>query len=159
MNRLKESVKHALADHETIKTQERLAEVLAMSPSQFSRALNNPARRFNEQQREALAYFLGQTAAAITGILRADAGDREELFDKKAANVDFSKIVQLEGQMQKLVEQNSVLQDQVKKVSEFVQQFEHLAKIVKDQAKVVEDQAKKLARFQNDSSSDGSAPH
>ena len=166
MNRLKEAVKVALVDHEIVNTQERLADLLGMSASQFSRALNNNKRSFTESQRFALAGFLGITASAITGILRNDAA--EEIARQKdwSEAADVSKIVELQTQMQGLAEQNKLLQEQVNALANICESLEKAAKMIQEQtgmnkaqASLIAAQAKELARFKNDASGDGSAAH
>ena len=164
MNRLKEAVKVALVDHETVNTQERLADFLGMSASQFSRALNNNKRSFTENQRFVLAGFLGVTASAMTGILRNDAAEEIARQQDWSEAAGISKIVELQTQMQALADQNKLLADQFQKFAGIGDALEKAAKTITDlhkanieQAKLISEQARKLASFKNDASGDGSA--
>lgn len=166
MNRLKESVKLALVDHETINTQTQLAEVLGMSGANLSRMLNNPTRLIGEHNRQIMGTFLGMSPQALSSILLSDyqdAKDREDLFEQKP-NVDFSKIVQLEARMQNLAEQNKLLQEQFKQLAGIGDALKKAAKMIAEQtgvnaaqASLIAAQAKELADFKNNASGDGSA--
>jgi transcriptional regulator with XRE-family HTH domain len=164
MNRLKEAVKVALVDHETVNTQERLADFLGMSASQFSRALNNNKRSFTENQRFVLAGFLGVTASAMTGILRNDAAEEIARQQGWSEAAGISKMVELQTQVQALADQNKLLADQFQTFAGIGDALEKAAKTITDlhkanieQAKLISEQARKLTGFKNDASGDGSA--